>query len=92
MKVLKENIQDRFEFSYDICYECKDYGKETCCHLIFVNFEPYHIKAMSLFPLCESAAYQGIPYDCDSIMNFGTETFSLGKPTMESVDPDCDLK
>jgi len=59
VKVLKENIQDRFEFSYDICYECKDYG---------------------------------IPYDCDSIMNFGTETFSLGKPTMESVDPDCDLK
>merc|ERR1712226_684265 len=26
VKVLKENIQDRFEFSYDICYECKDYG------------------------------------------------------------------
>jgi len=25
VKVLKENIQDRFEFSYDICYECKDY-------------------------------------------------------------------
>ena len=34
----------------------------------------------------------GIPYDCDSIMNFGTETFSLGKPTMESVDPNCDLR
>ena len=36
VKVLKENIQDRFEFSYDICYECKDYGKHTkvprlCC-------------------------------------------------------------
>merc|ERR1712228_746610 len=59
VKVLKENIQDRFEFSYDICYECKDYG---------------------------------IPYDCDSIMHFGTETFSLGKPTMESIDPKCDLR
>merc|ERR1711994_113139 len=59
VRVLKENIQDQFEFSYDICYECKDYG---------------------------------IPYDCDSIMNFVTETFSLGKPTMESVDPNCDLR
>ena len=27
MRVLKENIQDQFEFSYDICYECKDYGE-----------------------------------------------------------------
>ena len=36
--------------------------------------------------------WPGIPYDCDSIMNFGTETFSLGKPTMESVDPNCNLK
>ena len=34
----------------------------------------------------------GIPYDCDSIMHFGTETFSLGKPTMESIDPKCDLR
>ena len=85
--MLKENIQDRFEFSYDICYECKDYGlKQACSHPIFINFE---VKL--LFMLCESAA-TGIPYDCDSIMNFGTETFSLGKPTMESVDPDCDLK
>ena len=27
VRVLKENIQDQFEFSYDICYECKDYGE-----------------------------------------------------------------
>jgi len=59
VKILKENIQDPFEFSYDICHECKDYG---------------------------------VPYDCDSIMHFGTETFSLGKPTMEAQHDGCDLR
>jgi hypothetical protein len=34
----------------------------------------------------------GVPYDCDSIMHFGTETFSLGRPTMEARDKDCDLR
>ena len=26
--VLKENIQDPFEYSYDICHECEDYGRD----------------------------------------------------------------
>ena len=34
----------------------------------------------------------GVPYDCDSIMHFGTETFSLGRPTMEARDSSCDLR
>jgi len=59
VRVLKENIKDKFEHSYDICYKCKDYG---------------------------------VPYDCDSIMHFGTETFSLGRPTMEARDSSCDLR
>jgi len=57
VRILKENIQDPWEYSYDICHECKDYG---------------------------------VPYDCDSIMHFGTETFSTGQPTMEGKD--CNLK
>ena len=24
--ILKENIKDNYEHSYDICYQCKDYG------------------------------------------------------------------
>jgi len=59
VRVLTENIKDRFEHSYDICHQCKDYG---------------------------------VPYDCDSIMHFGTETFSLGRPTMEATDRSCDLR
>ena len=34
----------------------------------------------------------GVPYDCDSIMHFGTETFSLGKPTMASRRESCNLR
>ena len=26
VRVLKENIKDHYEHSYDICYQCKDYG------------------------------------------------------------------
>lgn len=59
VRVLRENIMDQLEYSYDICEECKDYG---------------------------------IPYDCDSIMHSGTETFSTGKPTMERKDQSCDLR
>lgn len=59
VRILKENIKDNYEHSYDICYQCKDYG---------------------------------VPYDCDSIMHFGTETFSLGRPTMEARDRSCDLR
>ena len=40
VRVLKENIQDQFEFSYDICYECKDYG-ET---LQIWNHEPSKLR------------------------------------------------
>ena len=36
--------------------------------------------------------FLGVPYDCDSIMHFGTETFSLGRPTMEARDSSCDLR
>ena len=56
--MLKENIQDRFEFSYDICYECKDYGTQAWSHLIFVDFESYNMEVVSLFMLCESAAQE----------------------------------
>ena len=39
--------------------------------------------------------YVGVPYDCDSIMHYGAETFSRGlqKPTMEAKLPkECDLR
>ena len=38
---------------------------------------------------------QGVPYDCSSIMHYGTETFSVGgeeKPTMIRKHDDCDLR
>ena len=38
---------------------------------------------------------QGVPYDCSSIMHYGTETFSVGgeeKPTMIRRHDDCDLR
>jgi hypothetical protein len=31
VRVLKENIKDQFEHSYDICPECKDYGEQLSC-------------------------------------------------------------
>ena len=37
----------------------------------------------------------GVPYDCSSIMHYGTETFSVGgeeRPTMTRKHPDCDLR
>merc|ERR1712059_2947 len=60
VNILKRNIKDEYEHSYDICYECNDFG---------------------------------VPYDCDSIMHFGTETFSSnGRPTMAARDSSCDLR
>merc|ERR1711881_44946 len=59
VKILKENIHNRLQYTYDICNECQDYG---------------------------------VPYDCDSIMHSGTETFSTGKPTMEAREGGCDLR
>merc|ERR1712055_739958 len=59
VKVLKRNIKDAYEHSYDICHQCNDFG---------------------------------VPYDCDSIMHFGTETFSTGRPTMVAKDSNCDLR
>jgi hypothetical protein len=45
-------------------------------------------------PALRMVPHAGVPYDCDSIMHYGTETWSLGqgRPTMESRHPGCDLR
>lgn len=41
------------------------------------------------------SSLKGVPYDCSSIMHYGTETFSVGgeeRPTMTRRHSDCDLR
>ena len=39
------------------------------------------------------ARFSDTPFDCDSFMLYGTETFSTGKPTMVPVNETaCDLR
>ena len=81
---MKENIKDVYEYSYDICQECKDYGESVRNKLLI-----FSTVIVVIVPI------KGVPYDCSSIMHYGTETFSVGgeeQPTMRRKHPDCDLR
>merc|ERR1719341_1842257 len=47
------------------------------------------------YAICQECKDYGVPYDCSSIMHYGTETFSVGgeeRPTMTRRHSDCDLR
>jgi len=47
------------------------------------------------YAVCQDCQDYGVPYDCSSIMHYGTETFSIGgqdHPTMKRKHSDCDLR
>jgi len=47
------------------------------------------------YAICRECKDYGVPYDCSSIMHYGTETFSVGgeeRPTMTRRHSDCDLR
>ena len=61
-------------------------------HLYSTSVHPAKWRTLRQYSSNLDNLFLGVPYDCDSIMHFGTETFSLGRPTMEARDSSCDLR
>lgn len=44
------------------------------------------------YDICHECNNHGVPYDCNSIMHYGAETFSTGQWTMRAKSKSCDLR
>ena len=68
---------------------------KTCMSIPTTSAKSVKIMVSVICKLCFIVMLKGVPYDCSSIMHYGTETFSVGGeelPTMKRRHPDCDLR